>query len=139
MEVDYSPLAQGLIGIAAAVITVATPILTASLHRRFSVANTADRAAQLDTALKSVAADGYRLAVVGGLDLATKPGQDAAVRAALVSYIARTPDFDSSFGPVSAKDLHDKVLARLGALMAADPNISAGNGVPPPPPSPVPP
>jgi hypothetical protein len=125
-EIDWAPVTQALIGLASAIITVAVPIVTSALLKRFAVASGADQAAQLDTALKSVASDAYRVAVITGKNISSKEGQNAVVQTALIDYMARTPNFNAIFGPVSAKDLHDKVLARLGALMAADPNISAG-------------
>ena len=128
MTVDFSPIANALVSLAAIVVTTAAPILIAAMLRRFKWANNADLEKSLDAAANAAAGAAYKFAAErindGGLKNVAIHNAALAMGAQYVA--SHMPETLTQLG-LSPDQVRAMVEARLGKLMATDPSVTAGS------------
>lgn len=144
--VDLANIANVLLGLAAAAVLAAIPIVVPYGLARLKIANNADMSAKLVSAAEGAAGAAYSFALAheGGL---SNVNVHSAALATGLSYLNASvkPELDAlGVTPDRAAEI---VSARLGKLLAADSTVTAGAPaqvptpvlLPAPKPTPVPP
>lgn len=121
--IDWTPIVQTLLGLAAAAVSAAIPILVPAVLRRMRLSTESELNTRLQAALTAAAGEAYQFALRRSEGLSTPLAHNQAVGAG-ASYVARLmPDTLKALGVTDAA-LSEMVRARLGALLAQDPNIT---------------
>jgi hypothetical protein len=125
MTVDLTNIVNALLGVVLAAVTTAIPILVSAMLKRFGVANNADLAGKLIAAADAAAGAAYKYALEHEGGLARLDVHNAAI-AAGVSYLSANMGGTMAILGITPANAEAMVTARLGALLAADPSVSAG-------------
>lgn len=128
MPIDLTSVANILLSLASAAILAAVPIVVPAALKRLGVANNADLSAKLTTAADAAAGEAYRFALAHEGGLANVGIHDAALAVGTQYVVSRFPDAMKALG-VTPENVEAMVTARLGALLAGDPTVSAGKPV----------
>ena len=124
-SVDFKPLVNAVLGILAAVVSAAIPVVVAAIYKRLGIANNADQSAKVVSAAQGAAGAAYSFALQHEGGLSNVNVHNAALAAGL-NY------FNTAVGPeltkmgITPERAASIVAARFGALLASDPTISAG-------------
>lgn len=123
--VDLSGILQIVLGLAAAAVAAAIPILVPFILKRIGIANDADLAAKLDAALTAGAGAAYNYGLSQAQGLSSVPVHNTAVAVGAGYVISKLPEALDHFN-ITADGVKERVAARLGVLLASDPTVTAG-------------
>ena len=118
MNVDLSPVVQGLLGLASAAMTVAIPILVPALLARWHVASDSDLAQKLDTACEAAAGGAYRYAMQHVDGVTSVPIQNVALAMVTANVVNGFQDTMHRFG-LTPEAVQAMVANRLGKMLAS--------------------
>ena len=123
MDIDLTPLVQALAALALTAMTAAIPYLVPLLRRYLHIRLSATLAAAVQTAADAgaQAAYGYIAASAGSYRNVTI--RNAAIAKGVEHVVASAPESMAALG-VTPEHVRNMVEARLGGLLAADPNVS---------------
>lgn len=125
MTVDLTPVVNALMALASIALTTAIPLVVPAVLKRLKVANSADLAARVEAAADAAAGLAYRYALAHEGGLANVAVQDAALAAGINHVAASVPGALAQLG-ITPDHVQQMVQARLGALLANDPTVTAG-------------
>ena len=131
MTADLTTIVNALMGLAAAAVTAAIPIIVPYVIKHLGIANDAALTAKLDMAATAAAGEAYNFALAheGGLkSVAVKNG---ALATGVAYLTANMPDTLKQLG-ITPDKVQLMVSARLGKLLATDPTVGAGQPAPAP-------
>jgi hypothetical protein len=123
--IDLTPAVNALLALAATAVTAAIPIVVPALMRRLKIANNSDLAARIEAAADAGAGLAYRYAIAHEGGLANIAVQDASLGLAVNHVAQSVPGALEQLG-ITPDHVQQMVTARLGALLAADPTVTAG-------------
>ena len=123
MTIDLTPLVQMLAALALAALSAAIPYLTPLLYRYLHIRLTATQAAAIQNAANVGAQAAYGYIATNAASYLDVPVRNAAVAKGVQHVLASTPDALAALG-VTPDHVRQMVDARLGGLLAADPNVS---------------
>ena len=112
--------------IAYSAFTAAAAVLVPFVLRRLGIANNADLANALEKALDAAAGEVYRTALSYEGGLSNIAVHDASVAAGITYVNNNVPHLLAEL-KISPDTVASMVQAKFGALLAADPTISAGS------------
>jgi len=125
MTVDLTPLVNGLVSLAASVIIAAVGVLVPALLRRLHLANVADLTTKIMAGADAAAGAAYAFALTHEGGLQHVAVQNAAIAHGAAYLSDHFADALKQLG-VTPDTVSAMVYARLGALLANDPAVSAG-------------
>jgi hypothetical protein len=123
MIIDLTPLVQVLAALALAALSAAIPYLTPLLRRYLNIRLTATQAAAIQNAANVGAQAAYGYIATNAASYLDVTIRNAAVAKGVQHVLASTPDALTALG-VTPDHVTQMVDARLGGLLAADPNVS---------------
>jgi len=123
--VDLANTANVLLSLAAAAVTAAIPILVPFILKRLNIANDADLTQKLELALNAAAGGAYKYAASHEGGLSNVAVNNGALASATTYVVSNLPDTLKTLG-VTPDKVTQMVSARLGALLASDPTVTAG-------------
>lgn len=129
MTLDLTPVLDTLAGLAFAAVSAAIPILVPAILRRLKIANNSDLAQRIETAADAGAGLAYQYAVTRAGGLNSVAVKDSAINRGVSHVLLSLPDTLKSLD-VTDEHVKDMVTARLGALLATDPTVTATPVVP---------
>lgn len=125
MTVDLTPIVNTLMALASVSFTAAVPIVVPAMLKRLKVANNSDLAERVEAAADAAAGLAYRYALAHEGGLSNVAVQDAALAAGINHVASSVPGALAQLG-ITPDHVQQMVVARLGALLANDPTVSAG-------------
>lgn len=123
--VDFAPVLNAFLALAAAIISAATPIIAYALLARFKVANAADLSRQIGQAADAAAGAAYSYALQHEGGLTSIAVHNEAIAHGADYMIKKIPQKLKQAG-VTPDAVNSLVSSRLGILLASDPTVSAG-------------
>lgn len=123
--VDIANAANILLGLAAAAITTAIPVVVPALLKRLGVANDTDLKNNLENVLQAAAGGAYKFAASHEGGLSNVAVHNGALATATSYVVSNLPDTLQKLG-ITPDKVTAMVSARLGTLLATDPTVTAG-------------
>lgn len=134
MMANLLPALDALRGLVYAAVLAALPIVIPTLLRRLNMGIAADQAARIEKAAEAGAGLAYQYAAAHEGGLSNVPVRDAALAAGINHVSASVPAALDALG-ITPEHVSQMVAARLGALLANDPTVTAGTPTPAPAPT----
>jgi hypothetical protein len=123
--VNFSTVLSVLQPLAYAAVIAAIGVLVPTGLKRLGIANNADLTNKLTTVLDAGAGEAYRVALSHEGGLANVAVYNGAIAAGINYVLTAVPTLLTTLG-VTPATVEAAVKARLGALLANDPTVSAG-------------
>ena len=137
MVVDFSPVVQALLGVAALVVSTSGPVIATYVIRRFRLEGNVAAVDAVNAAVKTGGGIAYAALVAESNKPASINIKSASIAAGVSHVIASVPDALAKAG-VTQDTVARMVEGKLGELLSADVSVSAGPSASVPPPSLVP-
>jgi len=125
MTFDLTTVFHLLGALMMAAVTTAIPILVPALLKRLGVANDTDLKNNLENVLQAAAGGAYKFAASHEGGLSNVAVHNGALATATSYVVSNLPDTLQKLG-ITPDKVTAMVSARLGALLATDPTVTAG-------------